>query len=206
MAQDQSGQDQSGDVISHPAAREALRLHFLGWQCRLRQLSVREDEGRPGPGMRPSLHRDRESPAATRLNTLLVPLEPETITAELRHQVRRTHDPKLRREAALKYLSAHHYQYPADFSDALTALFGPGPGAVDQILEPRRVWLHFDQFNQRYWLPCEARELPETDPDYQLTFWHNLLFNPGIPGVPRVIAFQPDWAEAQADPALHAAP
>lgn len=196
---------QSGDVISLPAAREAIRLQFLGWQCRLRQLSVREDEGRPSPGMRPSLHGQRDSPAATRLTTVLVPLEPETITAELCHQVRRTHDPKLRREAALKYLSAHHYQYPADFSDALTALFGPGPGPADQLLEARQVWLHFDQFNQRFWLPCAPRELPEDHPDHQLTYWHNALFNPHIPGGARVLAFQPDWALAEADPAVRPA-
>ena len=39
-------------VLTEPAAR-ALHQQFLGWQCRVRQLAVREAGGRPSAGMRP---------------------------------------------------------------------------------------------------------------------------------------------------------
>jgi hypothetical protein len=44
------------DKISGPATAEAaLRDHFLGWQCRIRQYAVRHGGGRPSSGMRPSV-------------------------------------------------------------------------------------------------------------------------------------------------------
>jgi len=35
---------------------------------------------------------------------------------------------------------------------------------------------------------------------YQLTYWHNRLFNSNIPASIVVLGFQPDWAKAEADP------
>src|SRR5262245_24708716 len=31
----------------------SLREDFLAWQCRIRQIAMRQDGGRPSPGMRP---------------------------------------------------------------------------------------------------------------------------------------------------------
>jgi hypothetical protein len=45
-----------------------------------------------------------------------------------------------------------------------------------------------------------VRALTEDDPAYQATYWHNALFNAGLPGAVRVLGFQPDWALAEADP------
>ena len=53
---------ESGQVVRLEAAEAALRDHFLGWQCRLRQLAVREAGGRPTSGMRPELRLDVEGP------------------------------------------------------------------------------------------------------------------------------------------------
>ena len=33
-----------------PSPADALRDHFLGWQCRIRQIAMRQDGGRPSPG------------------------------------------------------------------------------------------------------------------------------------------------------------
>jgi hypothetical protein len=35
---------------------------------------------------------------------------------------------------------------------------------------------------------------------YQLTYWHNRLFNSNLPASIRVLGFQPDWENAEADP------
>ncbi len=34
-------------------AKGDIRDHFLAWQCRIRQMAMREQGGRPSPGMRP---------------------------------------------------------------------------------------------------------------------------------------------------------
>jgi hypothetical protein len=43
-------------------------------------------------------------------------------------------------------------------------------------------------------------ELDESDPAWQLTYWHNSLFNPALPGDVRILGFKPDWACATAEP------
>ena len=191
----------SGEVIALKAAQEARRRHFLGWQCRLRQLSVREDGGRPNPGMRPLVRIADDDETAAEIVVLITQAEPAETTDEFRHLVRRTHDPRERYNAALKLLSAHYYQDPALFSDELTALFGLESALAERLLEAGRGSLAFAHFSQRFLLPCGIRELPEAAPAFQATYWHNALFNATLPGRVRVLAFQPDWAAAVADPA-----
>lgn len=189
---------EGGTVVRLEAAQQALRRHFLGWQCRLRQLAVREAEGRPTQGMRPEVFLDDR--AAGRLTLLIVQAEPSESTAEFRHIVRRTHDPKERYSSALKLLQATYYQYPEDFSDVMTALFNAASPTAQDLLSAGRCRLRFEQFNQRYELPCGIRALRREEPGYQATFWHNALFNPNVPGDAQVLAFIPDWAEAEAEP------
>jgi hypothetical protein len=190
----------SAKVVRLEGAQVALRNHFLGWQCRLRQLAVREAEGRPSEGMRPILEIPGAESPPVQITTLIVHLDPQVITAEFRHLVRRTQDPAERHKSALRLLSASYYQYPEDFSDRLTALFGPSTDLAAQLPLAGRCTLHFEQYSQRYRLPCGVRSLPEDDPAYQATFWHNSMFNPYLPAGVKILAFAPDWAEAEADP------
>ena len=44
-------------ILLEPAA-QALRDEFIGWQCRIRQIAVREGGGRPSSGMRPRVVAD----------------------------------------------------------------------------------------------------------------------------------------------------
>lgn len=195
--------ERSGEVIALEAALQAKRRHFLGWQCRLRQLSVREDGGRPNPAMRPEVRVADETTPAAEIVVLIIQADPAETTDEFRHLVRRTHDPRERYDAALKLLSAHYYQDPDQFSDEITALFGLESALADRLLAAGRGTLAFDHFSQRFTLPCKVRNLPEEAPAFQATYWHNALFNAALPGQVRVLAFQPDWAAAVAEPATN---
>ncbi len=112
----------------------------------------------------------------------------------------KTNDPAEYRDSALRFLAASYYQRPDEFSDELTALFGPRSGLSDRLLAAGRCVLAFEQYGQRYRLPCAVGDLPENDSAYQITYWHNSLFNPAIPGGVRILGFQPDWTAAQATP------
>ena len=193
-------QGESGRVVRLEAAQAALRDHFLGWQCRLRQLAVREAGGRPTSGMCPELRLTEDGPPLGTITTLILRLEPAEATAQFRHMARKTQDPAERYDSALKMLAAAYYQRPREFSDRLTALFGPGSEIAEQALAARHCRLEFEQYSQRYTLPCDLRALAEDDPAFQATYWHNALFNPALPAGVRVLAFLPDWARAEADP------
>ena len=187
----------SENIVRLDSAQDALRRHFLGWQCRIRQHAVRQDGGRPAQGMRPTVEVAADS---ARITVLIVGADPQENTAQFRHLARKTHDPAERLSAALRALSATHYQHPDSFSDRMTALFGPDSSLGERLLADGRCVLEFEQYKQRYRIPCAVHELAENDPAWQATFWHNTLFNPNIPAGIKILAFTPDWATAEADP------
>jgi hypothetical protein len=77
-----------------PRARASLKDEFLGWQCRLRQIAMRQDGGRPSPGMRPRLLNRDGSEIASALTVLLIPQDPTESTAFFRFQVTRSAGPR----------------------------------------------------------------------------------------------------------------
>lgn len=187
-------------VINLEAAQVALRDAFLGWQCRIRQLSVRQAGGRPTAGMRPDVTLESASEPLGAITVLILKAEPAEATAQFRHMVRKTHDPAERLESALKTLQAAYYQRPKDFSDVMTALFGPDSATAQRLATAGVCRLAFEQYQQRYDIPCRVRRLGEVEPAYQATYWHNALFNPRLPAGIEILAFNPDWAHAAAEP------
>ena len=118
---------------------------------------MRRRAGRPSRGMCPevlSAAGDRLAPAVT---TLLVRREADSFAPEFRHLIRRTHDPRDRREAALALLAERYYQYARDFSDLLTATFAADSALAADLVREGRCVLAFDQDSQRYTLPCSVQ-------------------------------------------------
>ncbi len=182
-------------VLTEPAAT-VLRHEFIGWQCRIRQLSAREAGGRPSSGMRPRAltpSGDELSPATT---VLIVEAQSQDSTALFRFQYLKTPDPIERYDKALEILSAGYFQQPRNFSDVMTALFGPQSAIAARLLQHGRCILEFQEYAQAYRVPCALAELAADHSLYQATYWHNRLFNPNLPSGIRILSFTPDWAHA----------
>jgi hypothetical protein len=190
----------SGDdnVVPMQAAAGKLRKAFLGWQCRIRQLAMRDSGGRPTSGMQPVLQVGGQD--AGRITVVMARREGEAITSELRHLVKRTQDPKERLDAALRYFQSSYFQDPTAFDDQLTAVFGIASSLPAQLSGRADCVLTFEQFRQVYELTCSARLLDTDDVRYQATYWHNALFNPSMPGEVQIVRFTPDWGRARARP------
>jgi hypothetical protein len=182
-------------VLTEPAAR-ALHLQFLGWQCRIRQLAVREAGGRPSAAMRPRVMTPQGEELSPGIIVLLVESDPEASTTLFRHQYLKTQDPNERYAKILEILQASHFQQPAAFSDVMTALFGPGSGTAARLLTHRRCILEFEEYSQGYRVPYAVAALDETAPFFQATYWHNRMFNPNLPGDIQILSFTPDWTHA----------
>lgn len=180
-------------ALADPAG-QAARHAFLGWQCRIRQLSVRQSGGRPTSGMQPRVYLPPEQRSLGEIVVLIRKTASREVTSQLQHMVRKTRDPAQRHASALGFLAAAYYQRPDEFSDELTALFGPRCALVERLLAARQCTLDFEQYEQRYRLRCRVAALTESDEAFQFTYWHNSLFNPAIPGGVRVLAFRPDWS------------
>ncbi|HUF56891.1 MAG TPA: hypothetical protein VMM55_10075 [Thermohalobaculum sp.] len=203
---DRPGTAEGAGIAAAPGPRPpdadaaALRRAFLGWQCRVRQIIMREELGRPGPGIMPAVRLQDEAEPLGHLITVLSKLPQHSKVPEMRHIARRTMDPARRREDALKLMSEMHYQRPDEFSDLLTATFPPrSPGAA-KLRAAERVRLVFEAYRQRYDLAARVWRLAEHHPSYQSTWWHNVLFNPALPRGTVILGFEPDWSASSADP------
>lgn len=183
-----------------PIPNDVMKDHFLTWQCRIRQIAMRSDNGRPSSGMRPKVLTADGREIIAGMTTLIFPLQPYDSTAFFKHQLRKTNDPKAARERGLAFLQAEYYQRPKTFSDKLTALF-PDPSRVtDYLVENGRCILVFEQYSQRYTMEADVTELPSNNLFFQATIWHNRIFNPQLPPNIHILEFAPRWHSAQADP------
>jgi len=134
------------------------------------------------------------------INVLILKRDPHESTARFQHIVRRTHDPKERLEEALKELAAAYYQRPYEFAEVMTALFSLESAVADKLIQHGECELAFEQFRQRYELPCAVRALDACEAEFQATYAHNRMFNPTLPGNVRVVAFTPEWDLGRATP------
>lgn len=184
-----------GMDTAHP-----LRDAFLRWQCRVRQMMMRQEQGRPGAGIMPELTPAGAAKPMGHVITVLSKLPAHSVTPEMRHMAARTRDPAQMREDALKFFSAGHYQRAAEFSDILTATFPPASVGAQVIRRADRCTLSFDAFAQRYELDCKVWKLASRNPLWRATYWHNALFNPSLPLDTVILGFEPDWDASSATP------
>ena len=161
---------------------------------------MRQDGGRPSPGMRPRVLAGSGEEAAVALTVLLVPREPEESTAFFRFQVQKSADARDIYERGLAFLQADYFQDPKSFGDVLVAVLPYESSAAPRLAAAGGCVLEFDQWRQRFRVPCAVRLLSRDDPARAAAVWHNRVFNPLLSDAVHVVAFHPDWAAATADP------
>ena len=170
-----------------------LREQFFSWQCRIRQIAMREDEGRPSTGMSPQVLSVSDDVLADQIITMIIRGAPEESTDFFRFQVQKNNDPNEVRKKTLTYLQSTHYHGPKEFMDCLTALFGEKSAFATKLLDQGKCILKFHQFIQGYRLQCNVSLLSANDPEHAATLWHNRCFNPNLSDDVMILKFEPDW-------------
>ncbi len=187
-------------VIPRAAKNTELMERFLRWQCRVRQIAMRDNQGRPDDAITPSLILAGEHEPMGHIITMLCKWGGYSKTPEMRHMSRRTHDPAQRRDKALEFFSSTYYQKIHEFSDALTATFPPSSPGAAKIIRASQCTLRFAAYGQQYDLVCTIVRLEKDNPMYQATYWHNVLFNPSLHPDTEILQFAPDWDKSRATP------
>ena len=162
---------------------------------------MREQGGRPSPGMRPRVLDAQGRELAPALTVLLIPNEPEESTAFFRFQVMKSPDPRDVYERALAFLQADFFQNPETFSDRLVAVLPRDATLAAALIEEGACVLEFVQSRQSYRIAAEVRALKSGHAAREAAIWHNRLFNPALPDNVHVLEFRPDWLSVEADPA-----
>lgn len=188
-------------IFGIPESRHPLKDQFMGWQCRVRQLAMREQMGRPDDAIRPMLTLAGDTKPFGRITTVISKNMLHSKTPELQHMVKRTFDAAQRREKAIEFFSETYYQRQSEFSEILTATFPPQSANAARILGAETCVLAFEAYSQRFELACKVEALESGHPLYQATWWHNLLFNPDLHPETIVLAFKPDWDKSTSESA-----
>ncbi len=175
-----------------------LCLHFLTWQCRIRQIATRDGEGRPSQGMRPQVLDAEGNELSPGIIVLMIRENPMESTEFLKFQVKKYNDPQDVYKKALTFLQSTHYHRAIEFSDELTGLFASDSALIERLKIEGKCVLKFSEFQQEYSIPCTLRILEPEEDAYQATLWHNRVFNPNIGDDIKIVGFQPDWEEAVA--------
>ena len=181
-------------------ANAEMRNAFLGWQCRIRQIAMREYGGQPLSGMRPRVSTRKGKSLSPGLIVLLLPIEPRESTAFFKYQTQKTNEQQKTREAGIGYLGAEFYQLPELFSDAMAAIFQPSSPLAAEILKAKEVVLDFEQFSQSFRMFCAVRRLTQRDHAREAALWQARIFKRDLANDCDVLSFIPDWTSANADP------
>lgn len=189
-----------GTVLGESYSASPLRLAFLKWQCRVRQIAMRDNQGRPDDAITPALFLPNHAEPLGHIITLLNKAPGYSVTPEMLHMAKKTNDPAQRRDQAIRFFSATYYQKAAEFSDILTATFPPGSPGAASIRDAGMVRLHFEAYMQVFDLSCKVWRLASHNPLYQATMAHNRLFNPALPEDTEVLGFEPDWNASSSEP------
>ena len=180
----------------------SLKLAFLRWQCRVRQIAMRENGGRPDSSITPALILSGAKSPLVRLVTVISKLPDYSKVSEMRHMVKSTHDPAQRRGEAVEFFSGGYFQAASEFSDILTATFSPESKQVEEIISNINCLLVFEKYGQRFDVFCMASLLSFEHPYFQATWWHNMLFNSRLHPKTVILGFQPQWAKSSAHPKI----
>ncbi len=180
----------------------ALRDQFLNWQCRIRQIAMRENEGRPTEGMRPRVLDAYGSRISEGIITLIIRENSAESTEFFKFQVQKHNDPQDVFKKGLTYLQATHFHRATEFGDELTALFTGGSDFARKLIEMENCILEFEQFNQSFRLPCQVRNLLFDDALFQATIWHNRLFSSALSDDVTILGFKPDWDASGQSPSI----
>ena len=141
-----------------------LRDAFLRWQCRVRQISMRENFGRPDSAIKPRLTLNTDSEPIGDIITVLSRTPSYSKTPEMQHMVQSIFDLSQRREKAIQFFSEIYYQKFQQFSDTLTAAFSPNSPVAEVICAAKACSLTFESYGQRFDLNCTVSTLTKKKP------------------------------------------
>ena len=177
--------------------RSRDRDAFLGWQCRCRQMMMRDNGGKPTDAVMPAVTLDGQAKPLGHIITVMSKSPAYSVTPELTHMAKKTNETAKWREEGLKFFSSTYYQKAHEFSDILTSTFSPGSKGAATIRAAGHAVLTFEAYGERWDLSCKIHKLSRRNPLFLATMAHNRLFNPTISPDTEILGFEPDWTQSQ---------
>ena len=173
-----------------------IKNSFMKWQCRVRQIIMRDNYGKPDASIMPDVLLNQDKINLGKIITVLSKDIPFSKLPEMKHISKVNFDLSKRREKAIQLFSEYYYQSYKEFSPVLTATFQPDSSGIRKIIKSKICSLVFGAYNHNFKLDCEVKLLRKVDPLYQATWWHNSLFNSNLHPDTLILAFNVNWSSS----------
>ena len=153
---------------------------FVIWQCSLTQRNFRIFGGKPSEGTIAKIINLKSNKEICDIRSVLIEKNCLNTAKMFEFMVKQTHEPELRFDKAIKFLSSEYYNHPENFEGSFTATFDKNSNIFKKLLKIKKSNVQFFERETGFVFPVTISKLKKNDPRWQYTFWHNFFFNPAL--------------------------
>ena len=165
--------------------------NFVIWQCSLRQRNFRMFSGKPSEGTIAKILDIKTNKEICDIRSVLIEKDCLNTAKMFEFMIKQTHEPEIRFDKAVKFLSSEYYNTPENFEGSFTATFDKYSETLKKLIKLKKSNIQFFEKETGFHFPVNIRKLKKTDPKWQYTFWHNFFFNPTLNENIEVLFFSP---------------
>jgi len=153
---------------------------FVIWQCSLRQRNFRLFGGKPSEGTIANLIDIKSNKEICNLRSVLIEKECLNTAKMFEFMIKQTHEPEIRFDKAVKFLSSEYYNKPNNFDSSFTATFDNQSKVLKKLLNIKKYNVQFFERDTGFNFTVKIKKLKKTDSKWKYTFYHNFFFNPSL--------------------------
>ena len=168
---------------------------FVIWQCSLRQRNFRMLAGKPSDGTIANILDIKTEKEICNIRSVLLEKNCFNTAKMFEFMIKQTHEPEIRFDKAIKFLSSDYYNTPSNFDGSFTATFSYQSNIAKKILMKKKCNVQFFERDTGFNFSVSVLKLNKTDSKWLYTFWHNTFFNPGLNEELDILYFCPDKSE-----------
>tara|TARA_B100001029_G_scaffold142413_1_gene122001 strand:+ start:271 stop:816 length:546 start_codon:yes stop_codon:yes gene_type:complete len=153
---------------------------FVVWQCSLRQRNFRMFSGKPSDGTIAKIIDLKTNKEVCDIRSVLIEKNCLNTAKMFKFMIKQTHEPELRFDKAIKFLSSEYYNNHKNFEASFTATFDKNSQIYKKLLKIKKSYVQFFERDSGFLFPVTISKLKKNDSKWQYTFCHNFFFNPAL--------------------------
>ena len=164
---------------------------FVVWQCSIRQRNFRMFSGKPSDGTVASLTDIKTKKKLGDIRSVLIEKNCINTAKMFEFMIKQTHEPELRFDKIVKFLSSEYFNTPNDFDGSFTATFEKNSDLYKKISKKKKLNAQFLERGTGFNFPVNITRLKKIESKWKYTFWHNSFFNSNLNENIEIFHFNP---------------
>ena len=164
---------------------------FVTWQCSLRQRNFRMFSGKPSEGTTAKIINIKTNKEVCDVRSVLIEKDCLNTAKMFEFMIKQTHEPEIRFDKIVKFLSSEYYNTPNNFDGSFTATFDKNTDLFKKLSKKKRLNAQFFERETGFSFPVNISRLKKNNDKWKYTFWHNYFFNPLLNENIEILYFNP---------------